>query len=321
VLELVPARSVIDVGCGVGTWLSVFQDHGVEHLSGVDGDYVDQTALEIPRDRFLPFDLEQPLRLAKTFDLVVSLEVAEHLPRECAVTFIDSLTRLGPIVLFSAAIPFQGGTLHVNEQWPDYWAEQFERHDYIAIDCLRRRVWGNEKVVWWYAQNILIFASRSHLDAHPHLKQEHDPTAGPPLRLVHPGCYLCRVERDREEVALMRQLQRATRDLVSLIGDGESFILVDENQWEAESVAPGRCPIPFLEHGGQYWGPPADDATAVRELERLRREGAGYLVVGWPAFWWLDHYAGWHRHLRANYPCVLENDRLVAFDLRAQSLS
>jgi hypothetical protein len=129
------------------------------------------------------------------------------------------------------------------------------------------------------------------------------------------------VERDREEVALMRQLQRATRDLVSLIGDGESFILVDENQWEAESVAPGRCPIPFLEHGGQYWGPPADDATAVRELERLRREGAGYLVVGWPAFWWLDHYAGWHRHLRANYPCVLENDRLVAFDLRAQSLS
>jgi hypothetical protein len=44
--------------------------------------------------------------------------------------------------------------------------------------------------------------------------------------------------------------------------------------------------------------------------------GAGFIVFAWPAFWWLDHYAGLHRHLRAHFRCVLENDRLVVFDLR-----
>lgn len=116
VLELIQPRSVIDVGCGVGAWLSVFKECGVRDIMGVDGDYIDKKMLQIPQERFLSFDLREPLRMDRQFDLVVSFEVAEHLPSECAERFVDSLVRLGPAILFSAAIPFQGGAHHMNEQ-------------------------------------------------------------------------------------------------------------------------------------------------------------------------------------------------------------
>jgi hypothetical protein len=92
---------------------------------------------------------------------------------------------------------------------------------------------------------------------------------------------------------------------------------VDENQWGASPLTDRRA-IPFLEQDGQYWGRPEDDETAIRELERLRLAGPAFLAVGWPAFWWLDFYTAWHRHLRSNFRCVLENERLVVFDLRSQ---
>ena len=116
VLDLVDARSVVDVGCGLGTWLSVFREHGIEELLGIDGPHIDTSSLEIAPEHFVAHDLQHPLDLERHFDLVVSLEVAEHLPAACAETFVSSLVGLGPVILFSAAIPAQGGEHHVNEQ-------------------------------------------------------------------------------------------------------------------------------------------------------------------------------------------------------------
>jgi SAM-dependent methyltransferase len=101
--------SVVDVGCGDGTWLSVFRQHGVREILGIDREYVTGEILQIPEEEFLRHDLRVPLSMDRVFDLVVSLEVAEHLPAEFAETFVDSLARLGPAILFSAAVPFQGG--------------------------------------------------------------------------------------------------------------------------------------------------------------------------------------------------------------------
>jgi glycosyltransferase involved in cell wall biosynthesis len=118
----------------------------------------------------------------------------------------------------------------------------------------------------------------------------------------------------------MRRLSAATDELAALIPAGSSLILVDEDQWAdrlgGSEVIGGRQAIPFLEHEGRYWGPPSDDQTAITEFDRLRGAGARFIAFAWPAFWWLQHYAAFAQHLRVNYRCVLENDRLVVFDLR-----
>lgn len=198
ILELLQPKQVIDIGCNTGTWLSVFKECGVEDIWGIDGDWIDKKKLQIPEDRFLSFDLTKPFRVDRQFDLVVSLEVAEHLPSECAKTFIDSLVKLGPVILFSAAIPFQGGTHHINEQWPDYWVKHFQEKEYVVIDCIRKKIWQNANVLWWYAQNILMFVRQDYLESHPLLKREFENTVISSLSIVHPKQYLEAVKKARE---------------------------------------------------------------------------------------------------------------------------
>jgi SAM-dependent methyltransferase len=193
ILDLLVVQSVIDVGCGQGTWLAVFHECSVTNICGIDGDYIDHERLEIPAECFIAHDLQQPLRVSRQFDLAMSLEVAEHLPPESADSIVTSLVQLAPVVLFSAAAPFQGGTHHVNEQWPAYWAERFAAHDYLPIDCLRRKLWNRDDVEWWYAQNMFLYAKRAFLEDHDVLLREHQacPMA---LSLVHPRRYLEWVE-------------------------------------------------------------------------------------------------------------------------------
>ena len=156
-LSLFPSHSVVDIGCGVGAWLSQFARCGVTDYLGVDGHYVPRHLLEIPPDRFIPHDLTKRIEFCRRFDLACSLEVAEHLPAECAEQFVSVLVKAAPVVLFSAAIPGQGGINHVNEQWQSYWAELFANHRYVGIDCIRPKIFYNDQVEWWYRQNIVVF--------------------------------------------------------------------------------------------------------------------------------------------------------------------
>jgi SAM-dependent methyltransferase len=190
IFDLVNPTSVIDIGCGVGTWLSVFEENGIEDFLGIDGQWLDKDLLMIPQEKFISSDLEKPIRINRRFDLVVSLEVAEHIHPENASSFVKSLVDLGPIILFSAAIPFQIGKHHVNEQWPEYWAKHFGEHNYVAIDAIRKRIWENDQVEYWYAQNILIFADKNYIKSHPILYSEMKNTVSSQLSLVHPKMYL-----------------------------------------------------------------------------------------------------------------------------------
>jgi hypothetical protein len=132
--------------------------------------------------------------LDRTFDLAISLEVAEHLPEEAADAFVESLTRLASVVLFSAAAPYQGGEHHVNERWPVYWAERFATHGYLSVDCIRRRIWANPAVEWWYAQNAFLYVERGRLESGPALKREYEAAGPDALPLVHPRQFLEWVE-------------------------------------------------------------------------------------------------------------------------------
>ena len=110
--------SVLDVGCGVGSWLSAWRDAGVGDVMGLDGDYVQGLELVVPTECFSICDLTVPVDLGRRYDLVESVEVAEHLPIESADAFVASLTRHSDAVLFSAALPGQSGKGHLNEQLP-----------------------------------------------------------------------------------------------------------------------------------------------------------------------------------------------------------
>jgi SAM-dependent methyltransferase len=188
VQQFVPIRSVCDVGCGVGTWLRAFREAGVPDIIGIDGYYVDKDLLEIPDSAFHEADLRQPLHLERSFDIAMSVEVAEHLPESRSISFVEDLTRLAPVVLFSAAIPRQGGTDHINEQWQSYWATIFAQYDFVTCDVLRPLIWDNANIARWYRQNILLFCRRDFLPKVPRLTPRQDDA--PPLSVVHPQQYL-----------------------------------------------------------------------------------------------------------------------------------
>jgi SAM-dependent methyltransferase len=152
-------NSILDVGCGQGAWLKVWQRAGVDSILGTDGEYIDTTRLLIDEADFSPRDLSQGFNFNRSFDLVQSLEVAEHIEEENAEAFISSIVKHGDIVLFSAATPGQGGENHVNEQPPEYWQKKFGAFGYRAFDFLRPRLAKNARVMPWYRYNSILYVN------------------------------------------------------------------------------------------------------------------------------------------------------------------
>jgi len=299
------AKSVIDIGCGTGAWLSVFAENGIKDFLGIDCDSIPRDMLVIPTERFVAFDLALPYRSGRRFDLVVSLEVAEHLPRAAAESFVGSLVRLGPAVLFSAAVPGQGGTHHVNEQWQDYWAALFEQHAYLPIDCVRPSVWQNQEVAWWYAQNTILYCERSYAAANPGLAGGVESTGKMPLAVVHP--------RKFQEAIWHQRLARGALELARALPPGSRFILVDEAA-AGNSLDCCGTAIRFPQKDGVFTGPPAEGRSAVAEMSSLLAT-VTHVVVLEPAFWWLTYYPEWSDYLRANSREVLETDLMRVFEI------
>jgi SAM-dependent methyltransferase len=212
-VELLAPRSVVDIGCGTGIWLAALRERGVEDVFGVDGPWVPREQLAIPEALFRSHDLSEPLALGRRFDLALSLETAEHLPAEAAPLFVETLVRLAPVIVFSAAVPGQGGHHHVNERWPGYWVEHFARHGYRASTALRERLWDAEALEVWYRQNMLCFADPEHAARFPALFCPEPPA---PLDIVHPDLFL-RVRRELDHHTgyaerLERELREAKRE-------------------------------------------------------------------------------------------------------------
>lgn len=200
VFDVVKPASVIDIGCGTGNWLAIAHQLGVPEILGIDGSWV-TGQLVIPREKFLQHDLSTPLVLDRRFDLALSLEVAEHLPASWARSFVQSLCNAADIVIFSAAIPGQGGRRHLNEQWPAYWEKLFAEFGYRCYDFLRPRIWNNPRVTWHYAQNSLVFARDG-------FGQRFGEPAMP-FSLVHPIPWSSQVARMKNPGKLLESLPKA----------------------------------------------------------------------------------------------------------------
>jgi len=195
-------NSVLDVGCGTGNWAKVFYDLGVIDVEGIDQKESEEQFL-LDKTKFTSWNLNNEFKLFKEFDLVLCLEVAEHIEELYADSLIRSLVNHSDLVLFSAAVPFQGGQNHLNEQLPSYWAKKFKEHGYHFYDGLRSIIWENPNVKWWYKQNI-FFVSKNKLD-NPFFESE--------STLIHPELYL----RNSLELAKVHNGNIGIRYLLSII--------------------------------------------------------------------------------------------------------
>jgi SAM-dependent methyltransferase len=146
--------SLLDVGCGTGTWLQAALEFGIATVAGVDGIQVAQDQFLVSPNLFAPRDLTAPLNLGRKFDAALCLEVGEHLDSRHAETLVESLTAHADFVVFSAACPGQPGQHHVNCQWPVYWQRFFNQFGFVCGDSIRWRLWDVEDIQPWYRQNI-----------------------------------------------------------------------------------------------------------------------------------------------------------------------
>jgi SAM-dependent methyltransferase len=164
VLSAVHIGSVLDVGCAGGGWLSEWKQAGIADVFGVDGAYVETTDLEIEPERFMSADLARPFELGRTFDLVQSLEVAEHVDEAASDVFVSNLVRhAARSILFSAAVPGQGGEHHVNEQPYDFWRKRFAENGFSAYDFVRPRIAADNRISFWYRYNIILYVRNDHI--------------------------------------------------------------------------------------------------------------------------------------------------------------
>jgi hypothetical protein len=208
-----PVRSVVDVGAGVGPWLAVARRHGIADTLALEGPWVRELATAIPAAAYAFSDLGQPLAIGRRFDLCLCLEVAEHLPATGAGQLVDNLVGLSDVILFSAAIPCQGGRHHVNEQWPAYWADLFAARGYTLWDGLRWSIWQDARIPYWYRQNLLVFVDSKRPNLHQALTTLPYAAFMPdsPCACVHPAKYESLLEFSRcpPVRSLLRALPRA----------------------------------------------------------------------------------------------------------------
>ncbi len=213
-LEEFAFKSMLDVGCGLGAWLSVAREMGVREVCGMDGAWLDKKRLRVPENLVRICDLEKPFNLGRRFDLVACLEVAEHLDAGVARSFVSSLCLHGDILLFSAAIPFQGGHFHVNEQWPQYWKSLFQEQGFQLVDFIRKRLWNDGSILLWLRQNILLFVHERAMRNYENLRKLS--RCALPLPVVHPDLYMAKLKS-------VQALLEERNKIIALLADGGSF--------------------------------------------------------------------------------------------------
>lgn len=292
-------QSILDVGIGFGKWGHLFREYTdiLEaetdparydrrnwrvRIDGIEG----HAAYVTEMHRFLYNDIHlgnacELIRSLPRYDVVFMGDIIEHLDKAAGLQLLrDAGERAGKAVIVS--------TPKYETDQADLCGNELERHRslWTAADF---RSWNGALVKTVDRATLLAVLARPGLPAL---------AFGPPMQ-------------PRPSDA--RRMREAKLELVRLIPGDAPFIVVDDERMRGE--LPHRHAWPFLEKDGQYWGPPADDATAIRELERMRAAGARFIAFLWPSFWWLGHYAGLARHLEERFQTIADNERVKVFSL------
>lgn len=208
VLDVLPhVCSAIDMGCGVGTWLSVAQAKGVDRVDGYDGPWVTRENLEISADSFHENNLADQLAITRDYDLGISLEVFEHIPAKAADELLEQLSAHCRFLLFGAAIPQQGGTGHVNERPQSYWHRVICDQGFVAYDLIRPAIWSDPRIPYWYKQNPLLYVRSEEVSALPESVAPYRVGEQTLLDVIHPGL-LDKHVRSKERRSFRGRLKR-----------------------------------------------------------------------------------------------------------------
>lgn len=212
-VEMFAPKSIVDVGCGTGQWLNSFRAHGVDDIIGLDGSYIPLSQLQISETNFIAHDLTKRIEINRNFDVAICLEVAEHLPATRAESLVRDLCNLAPVVVFSAAVPEQGGTGHINEQWPEFWAALFKNENRLVLDCIRDQFWNHPDVAYHYSQNAFVYIDAELLDRNPAWRRYLVEEDSPVLSRIHPGKWIHARKHDNMENFLRLGLKRYLKAL------------------------------------------------------------------------------------------------------------
>lgn len=197
-IELLNPTSVVDMGCGAGAFLEEFRNFNITDLLGLDNSDIDPKYLLFDRNKILKQNLTEQFSLKKKFELAICLEVAEHIDEGESEVFIDNLSNLSDVILFSAAIPGQGGTHHVNEQWPEYWAEKFKNRNFVPFDIIRPLLWNISNIDPIYAQNSILYIKKEKIELYPNLGGLKAFSHEKLLPLIHPEIYTKKVIKNHK---------------------------------------------------------------------------------------------------------------------------
>lgn len=207
-----PVKSAVDYGCGVGTWLAEARRQGIDCVRGYEGEWLDRSLLEIDQDSFdyLDFNHLNNAAPSSRYDLALCLEVAEHLPPDQADKLISLLVASADFILFSAAIPDQGGKGHLNERWPDHWAHMFRAHGYVVFAPFRRELWSDPEIRPWYRQNLLVCVKK---EAIKHIRLSEFDRDMPVLPVIHPEIFQTALDKKQAQINALKTRAGAWRAL------------------------------------------------------------------------------------------------------------
>lgn len=186
----VKIRSSIDFGGGSGAWSKAIKDVAGADILVLDGNNIDRSKLlmsnEFLQCDFAKDDIIEKIGKKEKFDIALCIEVAEHIDEELAEGFIKNICSTSDVILFSAAIRYQGGNHHVNEQMQSYWCAIFKKNNYRIVDCIRKRFWNDEEIDCVIRQNCFLYVSEEKYDEYVDLLGNDDM----PLNIVHPELYI-----------------------------------------------------------------------------------------------------------------------------------
>lgn len=178
-------KSIIDLGGGAGAFLKVFKEIGTEKVVSIDHPSIKAKDLLINPDEFIPCNLSQQLPSPIKSELAISTEFAEHISKSRSRSVVEFLTSCSDIILFSSAIPGQGGIGHINEQRPDFWRNLFQSIGYERLDIIRQKIIFDHSIPFWFRQNLFLYVNQQILEQGQLNISAHNQFIPPEFEIVH----------------------------------------------------------------------------------------------------------------------------------------